>query len=79
MGSMTNQLSAMNSLLICFCVLFVMVSIIMGYLMIKDHRRYVSDGADDIEAGTLLGIERAYVFMFISVTAMFMIDLFLLF
>ena len=47
--------------------------------MIKYHRRYVSDGADDIGAGTLLGIERTYVFMFISVTAMFMIDLFLLF
>lgn len=35
MGLITNQLSAMNSLLICFCVLFVMASIIMGYLMIK--------------------------------------------
>ena len=36
MGSITNRLSAMDSLLICFCVLFVMACIIMGYLMIKD-------------------------------------------
>lgn len=79
MGMMEKHLLAMDALLIAFSVLFVLASIVMGFVMVRDYKRYAADGCG-AEAGVsdMLGNERTYVCLFVAVTVMFLIDLWLL-
>lgn len=79
MGMMEKHLLAMDTLLIAFSVLFFLASIVMGFVMVRDYKRYEADGCG-AEAGVsdMLGNERTYVCLFVAVTVMFLIDLWLL-